>query len=70
MKVLDFGIVHIRGEARTQVTSPSRAQVELSGALVRAQSEIADLRKALSLRGEVSRAIVEDAVLLHQQMAR
>ena len=61
-------------ETRSRSADPSRAQRELSGALVRAQSEIADLRRALSQSGRdasgVPRAVVEDAVLLHQQMAR
>ena len=61
------------GEARGTAGDPSRQQRELSTALVRAQSEIADLRRALSVRGDagaVPRAAVEDAVLLHQQLAR
>ena len=61
------------GEARGAAGDPSRQQRELSTALVRAQSEIADLRRALSVRGDagaVPRAAVEDAVLLHQQLAR
>jgi colicin import membrane protein len=40
------------GEARGTAGDPSRQQRELSTALVRAQSEIADLRRALSVRGD------------------
>ncbi|MEZ4303004.1 MAG: hypothetical protein R3B70_49225, partial [Polyangiaceae bacterium] len=61
-------------EARSAMGDPSATERELSGALVRAQSEIADLRRALSQTGAdaggVPRAVVEDAVLLHQQMGR
>ena len=61
-------------EARSALRDPSTIQRELSNALVRAQSEIAELRRGLSASGRegtgVPRAVVEDAVLLHQQMAR
>lgn len=61
-------------EARTAETDPPAIQRELSAALVRAQSEIASLRRALSPNGlegtGVPRAVIEDAVLLHQQLAR
>lgn len=61
-------------EARAVSADPSQAQRDLSNALVRAQSEIADLRRAIAQGGRdpagVPRAVVEDAVLLHQQMAR
>ena len=60
--------------ARAAAADPPRIQQELSSALVRAQAEIAELRRALGVTGRegtgVPRAVVEDAVLLHQQMAR
>jgi len=59
--------------ARAASADPSVTQRELSTALVRAQSEIAELRRALTLGGRdaagAPRAVVEDAVLLHQQVA-
>lgn len=61
------------GEARRAKGDPPAIQREVEAALVRAQSEIADLRRALGSGREgtgVPRAVVEDAVLLHQQMAR
>lgn len=61
-------------DARAALADPSAIQRELGAALVRAQSEIADLRRTLGQSGSegpiVPRAVVEDAVLLHQQMAR
>jgi hypothetical protein len=60
--------------ARTAASDPPRIQRELSDALVRAQAEIANLRRALNVDGRegtgVPRAVVEDSVLLHQQLAR
>jgi hypothetical protein len=56
-------------EARAAAADPSLVQRELSSALSRAQSEIADLRRVLQQSG-VAHAVVESSVLLHQQLAR
>ena len=60
--------------ARAAASDPPRIQRELSDALVRAQAEIAQLRRTLDVTGRegtgVPRAVVEDSVLLHQQLGR
>ncbi len=60
--------------ARVTLADPSRIQRELSNALVRAQSEIAELRRAQNLTGRessgVPRNVVEDSGPLHQQLSR